>query len=85
MTAAPVERVIPIGQDLAPVFGDLRFPVVTWEALIHAESYGADLGTRMALRRLPDRTFHTLDQLVDAVSGLRARTGRPAGGSAMQH
>jgi len=68
MTAAPIDRVIPRAHLLAPVFKDLRFPVATWEALIHAESYGADFGTRMALRRLPDRTFRSLDQLIDALT-----------------
>ncbi|GAA4825043.1 DUF2795 domain-containing protein [Tomitella cavernea] len=57
----------------------LRFPADRARALDYARVRAADRKTLKALEALPDRTFATRDDLVDAVPGQPEGTEHPGG------
>lgn len=53
---------------LAPVLDSLTFPANRWEIVMTAESYGADLRTRAALRGLTRKVYFSREMLLREIA-----------------
>ena len=53
----------------------LRYPAQKWMIVTTADTYGADVQTRIELQDLPEATYYNIDEVVAAVN---SRLGRLA-------
>lgn len=53
---------------LSVVLRDVRYPAQKWMLVTTADTYGADVQTRIELRDLPEATYHDIDEVVVAVN-----------------
>jgi Protein of unknown function (DUF2795) len=63
---------------LSIVLHELRYPAQKWMILTTADTYGADVQTRIELQDLPEATYHDIGGVVAAVeSTVGRRTATP--------
>ena len=55
--------------ELREVLADLHYPAEKWEIITCAEIWGVDLDTRRKLYGLPVRTFGSVREVADSLSG----------------
>lgn len=61
---------------LSIVLGELRYPAQKWMILTAAESYGADVQTRIELDGLPEATYQDIDGVIATVDNRAALAAR---------
>jgi hypothetical protein len=66
---------------LSEILGELSYPAQKWQITACAEIYGAGAGIDDHIRRelygLPVRTYESADDIVNALTSLRADAGEP--------
>jgi hypothetical protein len=62
----PARATRPLHERLVDLLGAVRYPAERWEIVAEAATRGADRATAYRLARLPYRTFHDLDSVLDA-------------------
>ena len=63
---------------LSIVLREVRYPAQKWMILTTADTYGADVQTRIELQDLPEATYHDIGGVVAAVeSTVGRRTATP--------
>ena len=66
---------------LSIVLHELRYPAQKWMILTTADTYGADVQTRIELQDLPEATYHDIGGVVAAVKSSRRPSDRHAAAS----
>jgi Protein of unknown function (DUF2795) len=49
------------------VLGEVQYPAQKWMILTTADTYGADVQTRIELQDLPEATYHDIDEVLAEV------------------